>query len=43
MPKMSGHVKVFEVEDKNNKFLYFRKDDGKLFEKDKAIWTKIEI
>ena len=42
MPKMSGHVKIFEVEDKNNKLMYFRMDHGKLLEKDKANWTKIE-
>ena len=39
---MSGHVKIFEVEDKNNKLMYFRMDHGKLLEKDKANWTKIE-
>ena len=31
MPQMSGNVKVFKVEDKNNKFLYFHRDDGELF------------
>ena len=42
MPKVSGHVKIFEVEDKNNKLMYFRIDHGKLLEKYKANWTKIE-
>ena len=42
MPKLSGHVKISEVEDKNNKLMYFRMDHGKLLEKDKANWTKIE-
>ena len=42
MPKISGHVKILEDEDKNNKLMYFHIDDGKLFEKYKAIWTKIE-
>ena len=42
MPKLSGHVKISEVEDKNNKLMYFLMDHGKLLEKDKANWTKIE-
>ena len=42
MPKVSGHVKIFEVEDKNNKLMYFRIDHGELLEKYKANWTKIE-
>ena len=33
MPKMSGYVKTFKVEDKMNKLMPFRIDDGKLFEK----------
>ena len=41
MPKMSGYVKTFKVEDKNNKLMSFRWDE-KLLEKYKAIWTKIE-
>ena len=41
MPKLSGHVKISEVEDKNNKLMYFRMDHGKLLEKDKANWTKV--
>ena len=41
MPKMSGYVKTFNVEDKNNKLMSFRWDE-KLLEKYKAIWTKIE-
>ena len=46
MPKMSGYVKTFKIKekdkDKNNKLMSFRKDDGKILEKYKAIWTKIE-
>ena len=42
MPKMSGYVKTFKVEDKINKLMSFRRDDEKLLEKYKAIWTKIE-
>ena len=40
MPKMSGYVKTFK--DKINKLMSFRRDDEKLLEKYKAIWTKIE-
>ena len=43
---MSGCVKTFKVKDgdkdKNNKLMLFRKDDEKLLEKYKAIWTKVE-
>ena len=39
---MCGYVKIFKVEDKINKLMYFRIDDDKLFEKYKAIWTQIE-
>ena len=42
MPKMSGHVKTFKVENKINRLMSFRIDDEKLLEKYKAIWTKIE-
>ena len=46
MPKMSGYVKTFKVEegdqDKNNKFLSFDIDDEELLEKHTAICTKIE-
>ena len=46
MPKMSGYVKTFKVEegdkDKNNKLMSFCLDDEKLLEKYKTIWTKIE-
>ena len=42
MPKLSGYVKTFKVEDKINKLMSFRIDDEKLLEKYKAIWTKIE-
>ena len=37
---MSGYVKTFK--DKINKLMSFRRDDEKLLEKYKAIWTKIE-
>ena len=37
MPKMSGYVKIFKVEDKNSKLMSFRIDDEKLLEKYKAI------
>ena len=39
---MSGYVKIFKVEDKANKLMSFCIDDGKILEKYKAIWTKIE-
>ena len=42
IPKMSGYVKTFKVEDKINKLMSFHIDDKKLFEIYKAIWTKIE-
>ena len=46
IPKMGWYVNIFKVKngdkDKNNKLTYFFKDDGKLLEKYKAIWTKIE-
>ena len=42
VPKMSGYVKTFKVEDKISKLMSFRIDDVKLLEKYKAIWTKIE-
>ena len=42
MPKMSGYVKKFKVEDKINKLMSFRIDDEKILEKYKAILTKIE-
>ena len=42
MPKMSGYVKRFKVKDKNNQLMSFRRDDEKLLEKYKAIWTKTE-
>ena len=42
MPKMSGYVKTFKVEDKNNKLISFRIVDETLLEKYKAIWNKIE-
>ena len=41
LPKMSGYIKAFKVKHKNNK-LYLRKNDGKLLEKYKTIWTKTE-
>ena len=46
MPKMSGYVETFKVKDgekkKNNKLMSFRRDDEKLLDKYKAIWTKTE-
>ena len=43
---MSGYVKTFKVKDgdkdKNNKLMSFQIDDGKLLEKYKTIWTKME-
>ena len=42
MPKMSGYVKKFKVEDKNNKLMSFRVVDENLLQKYKAIQTKIE-
>ena len=42
LPKMSGYVETFKVEDRVNKLLSFRIDDEKLLEKYEAIWTKIE-
>ena len=41
MPKMSGYVKAFKVEDKTDKLMSFRIDE-KLLEEYKAIWTKIK-
>ena len=42
MPRMSGYVKTFKVEDKNNELISFRIVDETLLEKYKAIWNKIE-
>ena len=47
MPKMSGYVKIFKVEDgdkdkSNNLMSFFCIDDEKLLKDYKAIWTKIE-
>ena len=39
---MSGYVKTFKVEDKINKLMSFHTVDGKLLEKYKTIWTKIQ-
>ena len=43
---MSGYVKIFKVKDgdkdKNHKMMSFHRDDDKLLEKYKTIWTKIE-
>ena len=43
---MSGYVITFKVKDgdkdKNNKLMSFQIDDGKLLEKYKTIWTKME-
>ena len=40
--KMSGYVKTFKGKEGTNKLMSFCIDDGKLLEKYKAIWTKIE-
>ena len=37
MPKMSGYVKTFKVEDKVNKLMSFRIEDKKLLGKYEAI------
>ena len=42
MPKVSGYIKTFKVENENNKLMSFHIDDEKLLKKYKAIWTKIE-
>ena len=42
MPKMNGYVMTFKVEEGNNKLMPFHIDNGKLLEKYKAIWTRIE-
>ena len=42
MPKISGYINTFKVEDKNNKLMFFHIDDEKLLEKYKAISTKFE-
>ena len=43
---MSGYVKTFKVKErdknKSSKLLSYRMNHEKLFEKYKAIWTKIE-
>ena len=39
MRKMSGFVKTFNLEDKNNKLMSFHIDDKKLLGKYKDIWT----
>ena len=39
---MIGYVKTFKIEDKIDKLMSFRRDDEKLLEKYKAIWTKVE-
>ena len=39
---MSGHVKIFKVKDKSNKFISFHINDEKLLVKYKIIWSKIE-
>ena len=42
MPKISGYVKTFKVEEGNNELMSFHINDEKLLEKYKAILTKIE-
>ena len=43
MPKMSGYVKTFKVEDKNSKFMSFCIDDEKLSENIKLFGLRLEI
>ena len=42
MPKMRGYFKTLKAEDKINKLMSFHIDYGKLLEKHKAIWLKID-
>ena len=42
VPKMSGYIKAFKIEDKNNKLMSFRINNENLLEKYKPICTKIE-
>ena len=42
MPKISGYVKTFKVEDKSNKLMSFCIDYEKVLQKYKAIWVKTE-
>ena len=42
VPKRSGYIKAFKIEDKNNKLMSFRINNENLLEKYKAICTKIE-
>ena len=42
MPKMSGYVKTFKVEETNSILISSNIDNEKLLEKCKAIWNKIE-
>ena len=39
---MSGYIKAFKIEDKNNKLMFFHINNENLLEKYKAICTKIE-
>ena len=41
MPKISGYVKTFKIEEGNNELMSFHINDEKLLEKYKAILTKI--
>ena len=42
MPKISGYVKTFKVKEGDNKLIFFCINNEKLFEKYKAILTKIK-
>ena len=46
MPQLTGYVKTFKLKgrnkDKNNKLIFLQIHDGKLLEKNKTIWTKME-
>ena len=39
---MSGYLKRSNVKEGNNELMYLRKDNQKLLEKYKAIWTNIK-
>ena len=40
--KMSGYVKTFKFKNKSNNLMSFRINDGKLLQKYRPVWTKIE-
>ena len=42
LPKMSGYVKTFKFKNKSNNLMSFHINDGKLLQKYRPVWTKIE-